>query len=175
MRIVLVILAVLLGGTIGASGRRMVTAEELVERFDTSPVQLPEGIWTFSPGGSVVSITESERNGVFIIRALSVWDASIAPGTVLGEVSAGGTSSRYDAWMYADPTNHVRGKERFILNLSSDGHFTIEPYRKNAQFALWRWIPYIFRVSVQGGHTRPSNIDGIHRLYPYAAPQFMNL
>ncbi|MDE7427312.1 MAG: hypothetical protein K2M79_05885 [Muribaculaceae bacterium] len=175
MRCVIFFVIALMCGTVASSGRGTLTAADLLEKFDTTPVQMPEGIWSFSPGNSVVSITESDREGVYTIRALSVWDAAVSPGTVLGEVIAGGTAARYDAWMYSDPLNHVRGKKYFILNVSGDGHFTIEPYRKNARFALWRWIPYIFRVSVLGGKTRPANIDGLHRLYPYAAPQFMNL
>ena len=64
--------------------------------------------------------------------------------------------------------NITRQKNRnFIFTFDpSSCTLTIRPYKKGTRVNILRWIPYLFRLSVDRTDSRPSNIDGARRLCP---------
>lgn len=129
-----------------------------------------EGIWRFVPDGAAVAIEKSKtRTGepsmkytIFIVESVN---PNVEEGTVIGHVYPSASVGTYTAELYSDVHGNVAGKKKnFILKLSDPGHLSVTQKKSGVRLDFWRWIPYLFRVSVV--RERQSSTTGCIRLYP---------
>ena len=140
-----------------------------------SPVNTlsPEGIWQFGADDAIFEIRPQKgRHGVFDLYILESPNLTVPSGSLFGHMEATGTDNNYDATLFRSLTgndrNITRQKNRnFIFTFDpSSCTLTIRPYKKGTRVNILRWIPYLFRLSVDRTDSRPSNIDGARRLCP---------
>lgn len=138
-------------------------AREIIDVRGSDPLS---GIWQLGGDGAVIAIVpERSTTARFEIYLLDSPDMSVIPGNQIGTAVATGQPGRYDVSL--DGTqNIVRKKRRFIFTIDDTGHLKINPYKQGKKVALWRLIPYMFRVSVSDVDTRPSTVDGAIKIYP---------
>lgn len=123
------------------------------------------GQWRFTSGGAEIEIAEdSIRDGHYTLRYLDGPDMSIAPGRTIGRLHATPVPGRYIGRMALDPSR-TRSKHRdVVVKLTDRGSLTFEPYRAGMRISFWRWIPYLFRVTVIEPGQHPSETEGAVRL-----------
>lgn len=135
--------------------------------IDAAPRTI-EGIYRMGGEGALFAIVPSpghtHRYDLIILESP---DFSVEPGTKFGYAVAGGSKDVYDAKVYgrlrADRSNK---SHTFALRLRDDGYLSFEEYRNSKRISLWRWIPYLFRVTVIEENNRPKGLDGAIRVYP---------
>ena len=123
------------------------------------------GRWRMTGGGAEFSISPSATSaGVFTITLTDTDDMSLLPGTIIGEARTTATPGRYVATMAANP-NRPKGKKRnLVITVKPNGSLSFEPYRTGRSISLWRWLPYMFRVTVTRPGHQPSDIEGAVRI-----------
>lgn len=126
------------------------------------------GIWRMGGDGAEIAILpRAGRSSHFDIVVIDSPDMSVMPGTHIGSITATGKLGTYDAQFEARK-GLLNRTLRYILTLDKDDRMQFESYKKGKKVALWRWIPYLFRVTVSDYNTRPSGVDGAVRMYPTA-------
>lgn len=136
-----------------------------------------EGDWQVHGGGACLRVCPAPVPGApMAVLWLDGPDPSIAPMEQIGEAVPGAEPGLYDFRVKADPAS---GKKRarymsFAVRLtdSADG-LAFEAYNRGRRVSLWRWIPYLFRVTVSEPRRRPAGLDGARRVG--APPQFIVL
>lgn len=129
-----------------------------------------EGVWRTSGSEGMMAIVADSGTIFHRIIVLESPDRNILPGTVMGVCTALGRNNSYDARIYTtESTSGVLAKpKRFTLTLSDDGRLIMEPITNKLKVNLWRFLPYMFRMSVVRVNNRPDNLDGAVRVYPEA-------
>jgi len=133
----------------------------------------PCGIWQFGADGAIFEIRPQHgRNGVFDLYIIQSPDLTIHSGTLFGRMESTGTGYTYDAHLHQS----LGGKDRNVTHPKTHNFiFTfdptacslkIRPYRQGTRLSILRWIPYLFRLSVERSDSRPEGIDGARRLSP---------
>lgn len=122
------------------------------------------GRWRLTASGAEISITPATGSaGRYDITLLNAEDMSLPTGIVIGEVQTTPTPGRFAARIAANP-NRPKGKRRsMVITLKPNGSLSFEPYRSGTRVSLWRWIPYLFRVTVLQPGRQPSDIEGAVR------------
>lgn len=124
-----------------------------------------EGVWQFPADGASIFI-EKKTATTYDIKILDSPMLDVRPGICIGTAVATPSSSTFDAHLDAKKIGNKRLKKADAILTLVDGHLCIRPYSTGKKIALWRWIPYFFRVSVYNDNTRPSNLDGAEKVYP---------
>ena len=129
-----------------------------------------EGVWRMSGSEGMMAIVADSGTIFQRIIVLESPDRNILPGTVMGVCTALGRNNSYDARIYTtESTSGILSKpKRFTLTLSDDGRLIMEPITNKLKVNLWRFLPYMFRMSVVRVNNRPDNLDGAVRVYPEA-------
>ena len=129
-----------------------------------------EGVWRMSGSEGMMAIVADSGTIFQRIIVLESPDRNILPGTVMGVCTALGRNNSYDARIYTtESTSGILAKpKRFTLTLSDDGRLIMEPITNKLKVNLWRFLPYMFRMSVVRVNNRPDNLDGAVRVYPEA-------
>ena len=129
-----------------------------------------EGVWRMSGSEGMMAIVADSGTIFQRIIVLESPDRNILPGTVMGVCTALGRNNSYDARIYTtESTSGILSKpKRFTLTLSDDGRLIMEPITNKLKVNLWRFLPYMFRMSVVKVNNRPDNLDGAVRVYPEA-------
>jgi len=122
------------------------------------------GCWRMTCGNAEFTITASATTaGAFDITLTDTDDMSLMPGTVIGEAHTTATPGRYVATMAVNP-NRPKGKKRnLVITIRPNGSLSFEPYRTGRSISLWRWLPYMFRVTVTRPGRQPLDIEGAVR------------
>lgn len=124
------------------------------------------GIWQLGGDGATVAILpEKGSSAKFRIVLVDSPDMSLMPGSVLGAVVTTGKAGTYDAEFFSSKGLLKRPK-KFIITIGEDGRLTFNSYKQGKQVSLWRWLPYLYRVTISDRDTRPSSADGAVRVYP---------
>lgn len=133
----------------------------------------PAGIWQFGGDGAIFEIRpQNGRHGVFDLYILESPDLTVPSGSLFGHMEATGTENNYDALLFRSITGNERSINKkktrnFIFTYDSKTcTLTIRPYKQGTRVNILRWIPYLFRLSVDRTDSRPTGIDGARRLYP---------
>lgn len=134
-----------------------------------------QGRWQINGGGALLDFTPAVSAG----GALDiVWcdgpDLRIPQGAVIGSAVPSGTPGVYDCRILLDPRSDRTAGRRsatFRLTLGGRDSFSLEPYRPRRTVSLWRWLPYLFRVTVINEENRPAGLDGAARVG--ADPRFI--
>lgn len=129
-----------------------------------------EGVWRMSGSEGMMAIVADSGTIFQRIIVLESPDRNILPGTVMGVCTALGRNNSYDARIYTtESTSGILSKpKRFTLTLSDEGRLIMEPITNKLKVNLWRFLPYMFRMSVVRVNNRPDNLDGAVRVYPEA-------
>lgn len=101
--------------------------------------------------------------GEYLISVIDAEDMSLPAGTHVGSLRRTPTPGRYIASLLSNPSRIKSKKRNLVVTLRPEGSLSFEPYRSGKRISLWRWIPYLFRVTVvQEGH-QPADIEGAVR------------
>lgn len=139
------------------------SAREITDRRGVDPVT---GIWRIGTDGATVAILpDAGTSGHFTVYLLDSPDYSVIPGSKIGSAVATGSPATYDAELIKK-NRFADRRQRFIINLDGNGHLKFRSYTKGKQITLWRWLPYLFRMTVKDRNTRPESSDGAIRIYP---------
>ena len=162
-------LIVLVVAWLGAGARQTLT-DSVKAVVDTSPRHV-EGIYEMSGGGAVFAVLPSPgHTGRWDLLLIDSPDLAAEPGTVFGHAVAGASPEVFDARLRRDLRPDRRsGSHDFAMRLTQDGRLSFEPYRNSRRISLWRWIPYLFRITVVEQSNRPKGLDGAVRVYPPGA------
>lgn len=145
------------------------------ERLDSLRVDPVEGIWSMNPNGGGATFAVLARPGepgAFEMILLESPDWRIAPGTPCGSVDATSKSGVYECRLLASPgSTKGSGLAKYTATLRLDDQgrrLVVRPFTKRTYINLRRWVPYLFRVSIDKENTRPDDIEGAVRVYPPA-------
>ncbi len=129
------------------------------------------GRWQINGDGAVVDIVESGTPGgtLSMLWVDGPEDISLDAGTVIGTITPAPNVGTYDCHALVNPSAHRKGRRRyhdFTVTLSKDdiNSLTFTEYRRTSTVSLWRWIPYLFRVTVINSSNRPGGLDGARRV-----------
>jgi hypothetical protein len=146
--------------------------DSLRQVLDSKACDPIEGLWQFVGDGATVAITaRAGYDGQFDITLLDSPDMSIAPMTICGQLQTTAKVGAYDARLRLKPADGIKSRTKdCVITLTDTGRFSIAAYNRTKRISLWRWLPYLFRVTVIQRSNRPENLDGALRTYPTGAP-----
>jgi len=133
------------------------------------------GDWQVNGGGAVLRVAAPADEGAAMnIVWLDGPDWSIAPGTVIGTATPGSAPGVYDLRLDVDPDGRSRTRTAtFAVRMTDADTLDFEAYSHRTGISLWRWVPYLFRVTIVRNKQQPHGLDGARRVG--AAPQYIVL
>lgn len=147
--------------------------DSIMTSLATRPIDPIEGVWQFMPDEATIVI-EATSSGHFKLTVVDSPDVSIIPGTIMGTASLSAKQGTYDALIatkYDGDSYTFSSHHHFTLTLSDENSSLIfNEYSTGTTVNLWRMVPYMFRHSITKKNTRPSGLDGCHRIYPPSTP-----
>ena len=129
-----------------------------------------EGMWQINGGGALVEIVGRPGNdGSLSMRWIDGPDLSIASGEEIAVVYPSATAGVYDCSAGTDPRGRGKSKGRkvhFVIRFANDNADAVEfeAYEKSKRISLWRWLPYMFRVTIIDKDNRPRDLEGARRV-----------
>ena len=164
----LALICVLGAEAVSAGGFDLDSLKTYLREDSRSPI---EGIWQISGEGAVIAISRKPATqATYEVRIIDSPALEILPGQIVGELTTTGADDVWEA-RFAKPGKSDRplpksGSRDFMCKLVSPGVMRFSSFRKNRKISLWRWIPYLFRVTVSEKPTRPADADGARMIYP---------
>ncbi len=127
-----------------------------------------EGIWQFPSNGATIAITATSST-TYDITLIDSPKLNAAPGTVIGSAVATAKKDTYDGTLRSREFGKkgLIGTETVIFTIAPNGRMLIKPYSTKHSVSLRRWFNRIFGLSIVSTDTRPKDIDGALRIYPY--------
>lgn len=126
-----------------------------------------EGVWRISGSEGIFAVAADPGTIFFKLIIIDSPDRNVLPGTVMGACTAAGRNDCYDARMFTSGDTGVLSRpKRFTLTLSEEGRLIMVPVTNKLKLNLWRFLPYMFRMSVTRVNDRPDNLDGAIRVFP---------
>lgn len=146
--------------------------DSLLTVIDRARGQAIEGVWRMTASAeSVLAITARAGSaGTYDVWLLDSPDYRIEPCQLIGSAREGAERGSYDLTLTERP-GAVRARKRsFIATVDGDDHgrLRLHAYNRGKRISLWRWLPYLFRVTIINQSDRPSDHDGMVRIYPAA-------
>jgi len=143
------------------------SACRIIDRYGSDPIC---GIWQMGGDGATFAVIPRQgSSAVFDIVLVDSPDMSVLPGLIMGKAASTGKPGHYDA-EFDSSTGPVKRNRRCIIVLDNEGGLTFNSYKKGKNISLWRWLPYLYRVTITDRNTRPANADGAVRIYPPITP-----
>lgn len=138
--------------------------------FDGKAMMPIEGVWRMSGSEGLFAVVADPGTIFFRLIVVESPDRNILPGTVMGACTAAGRADCYDARIYTSGDTGILSKpKRFTVTLADDGRLIMVPVTNKLKVNLWRFLPYMFRMTVTRVNNRPDNLDGAVRVFPPAA------
>lgn len=138
--------------------------------FDGAGMSPAEGVWRLSGSEGVMAVISDPGTIFCKIVVVDSPDRSVCPGTVMGAITPAGRENYYDARIFTGCEEGLLSRpKRFTISLPDDSRMIMVPVTNKLKFNLWRFLPYMFRMSVTRVNDRPNNLDGAVRLYPEPA------
>lgn len=127
-----------------------------------------EGIWRFPGNGATIAITASSSTTYDIILIDSP-KLNALPGTVIGTAISTAKKDTYDGTLKSREFGKKGqiGSESVIFTVAPNGRILIKPYSTKHSVSFRRWFYRIFGLNIVSTNTRPKDIDGAIRIYPY--------
>jgi len=128
------------------------------------------GVWETTASGSVLQLSRLPgARDAYTVAVIESSDFRIAPGTVIGTMTATAVPGCYDAEFISDPAGHSakfrNKKQNFIVEFDRlMRSCTFKAYRRGKRVSLRRLLPYLFRLAVVENDNRPEGIDGAVRI-----------
>lgn len=171
-----VLLALLLALTAGTSTSDLDSLKTRIDRMGPVPV---EGLWQFTGEGATILVERSSRRSSpdalpvsYNIIMASPVDDTVPSGEFIGRMLLTAVSDSYDCYLLADPSHPEKGERRFTVKLNDPGHLSFVREKSGVSVSLWRWIPYLYRVTVVRRHERDPRLDGAVKVYPVTPSMF---
>ncbi len=146
--------------------------EFVKQMFEKASLTDIEGIWRFMPDGAAVTIERAEmRSGMpvtkyNVIMTESV-DDEVEVGTLIGYVYATADPTRFKAKLFTNIHGYKSSKlKNFELTLSDKAHLNFMASNNKIRLDFWRWIPYLFRVSVVRNKESNVGTTGCVKIFP---------
>ncbi|MBD5199478.1 MAG: hypothetical protein HDS83_03725 [Bacteroidales bacterium] len=138
-----------------------------------------EGLWQFTGQGATILILrddspthpDGEPASYSIIMIDPVDGTDIKPGEIIGQAWPSAKSDYYDCRLKGNVENDKR-YHRFTAHLNDEGHISFVRDKSGISVSLWRWIPYLFRVTVVKNNQRDPALDGCIKVYPLQPSTF---
>ena len=129
-----------------------------------------EGVWRLSGSEGMFAVVADPGTIFYRLIVVDSPDRNILPGTVMGACTAAGRKDCFDARIYTSGATGLLSKpRRFTLTLDDDRRLIMVPVTNKLKVNLWRFLPYMFRVTVTRVNDRPNNLDGAVRIFPAPA------
>lgn len=126
-----------------------------------------EGVWRISGSEGIFAVAADPGTIFFKLIIVDSPDRNMLPGTVMGACTAAGRNDCFDARIFTSGNTGLLSRpKRFTLTLSEDGRLIMVPVTNKLKLNLWRFLPYMFRMSVTRVNDRPDNLDGAIRIFP---------
>lgn len=175
----LLVATVLFLPTLPAKATDIVSRERAIELLDKTGASRLEGLWQFTGEGATVLIIrdtnprhpDGEPSSYSIVMIEPVDDNGIKPGDIIGQAWPTAKADHFDCRLKGTTDSKER-YHRFTAHLNDDGHMSFVRDKSGLSVSLWRWIPYLFRVTVIKHHTRDESLDGCIKIYPIQPSTF---
>lgn len=134
------------------------------------------GVWETTASGSVLRFSRlAGARDAYTVAVIESSDYRIAPGTIIGSLTATAVPLCYDAEFISHPAESsvsLKGKKQnFIVEFDSRMRScTFKAYRRGKRVSLRRLLPYLFRIAVIESDNRPEGIDGAVRIDTTPSP-----
>lgn len=152
-----------------AANRENIDAIGADTYFDGKAMAPVEGVWRMSGSEGLFAVVADSGTIFFKLIVVDSPDRNILPGTVMGACTAVGKADCYDARIYISSDTGILSKpKRYTITLADDGRLIMEPVTNKLKVNLWRFLPYMFRMTVTRVNNRPDNLDGAVRVFPPA-------
>lgn len=136
------------------------------------------GRWQVNGRGAVIEFSEAPgAPGLLDVTYVDGPDLAMEPGTVIGTATPAPAPGTYDCRLYRDPRSTARrgraASVTFTIAIDRDNGdaITFTFYSNRTRVSLWRWLPYLFRISVVRQNNTPPGLDGARRVG--APPRFI--
>lgn len=154
--------------------------ESVKRRIDNIGPAPIEGLWKFTSDGATVAIERvsgyvapdalPESYNVVMVEPV---DDTVVCGTLIGRITPTALESSFDCTLFSNPSVFGgRKSHRFTIQMNDDGHISFMKVKSGVSVSLWRWIPYLFRVTVVKNNERNPRLDGAIRVYPVKPSTF---
>ena len=144
-----------------------------VQRMKHKSLSDVEGLWQFLPDGAVVAIERSDNRDGYSAQKFNVvivksGDAEVEEGTLIGNIFSSATANHFTAELFSNVKGETASKKKkFVLTLTDKGHLAFVMEKGKFRLDFWRWLPYLFRLSVERNKGIPGGVDGCVRLFPF--------
>lgn len=129
------------------------------------------GRWRLTSGNAEIEIAaDPSRPDSYHIRYIDGPDMSVPAGRIIGDLNATPVAGRYIGRMAVHPARPRLKHRDIVVELTDQGSLTFRPYRAGKRISFWRWIPYLFRVTVLEPEQHPSDTEGA---VPAGRPDFV--
>ena len=127
-----------------------------------------EGVWQFPDDGASVVIVR-DKSSTFDIFLLDSPCLDVKPGTLIGSAVITPKKNYYDGELKPRDLGEKfkLGSQSVTFTVNDGGTLSIRPYSTGYKVSLRRWFNYFFKVSVVSNNSRPKDLDGAKRVYPY--------
>ena len=148
---------------------------------DTIPLESPEGIWIYPDDHVTVLVLKARTISgsslpVYNIRVVESDDCSLAPGDMIGTISASPKQSEFSISLFTERKNGILSKPgECLASISSDGETMIikrkkSPFKLRLSLNLSRLLPGFWKIVRIGASSQSSpNSDppvGMVKIYP---------
>ncbi len=128
------------------------------------------GRWQVNGGGALIDIVARAGNdGSLAMLWIDGPDLSIPEGTEIAVIYPTHTIGTYDCRASSDPVRTANARTRdinFVIKFDENTNNSVgfHTYQRKRKISLWRWIPYLFRISLINESNRPNNLEGATRV-----------
>lgn len=147
--------------------------QQVRARLNDRALHRIEGLWQLVPSGATIVIERSEVTPATTYRMTVVKDASLGlqPGSVIGEIVAGGDPDIYEANIYTvEKEGYLMSPRKFTVALDhASGRMEFRRHRSTYRINLWHFVPFLWRYSVRRNDNEKGYFPGAIRLYPSPA------
>lgn len=151
-------------------GLRARSLQSVYDAIDNGRGSAIEGIWRLTASGATIAVTaRPDMPNGYDVLLLDGSDPAVKPYTVIGQAVEGAEAGHYDMQLHSRPGDLRSRKQQFIVSPvegRSATRMRLSAYKTGFRISFWRLIPYLYRVSVERQNNRPTDHDGMQRLYP---------
>lgn len=127
-----------------------------------------EGVWQFPADGASIVIVKNTST-TFDIFLLDSPRLDVKPGTLVGSAVVSPKKNYYDGELKPrNLGNKLKlGSQSVTFTVNDGGTLSIRPYSDGYKVSFRRWLGYFLKISITRDNSRPKDLDGARRIYPY--------
>ncbi len=146
--------------------------DTVTARMAENPLSPIEGVWQFMPDGATIAIERDETASTGLVCKYNIVvvnsvDINVDDGALIGTLYPTAKPDCFTANIYTDKQGDKSEKlKKFILTLTDNGHLAMTDKKGKIRLDFWRWLPYLFRISVSRIRSSENALEGCVRLFP---------